>query len=121
MAAIEELRDTLLRQRRNVFRQVSQVEGDLRFFDTHVPAELEEESQEENIARVLTRLDERGIAELQAIDHALARISNGEYGECEECEEPIPIARLRALPTATTCISCAEARERAAAARTRAA
>jgi DnaK suppressor protein len=119
MSPIDELRDKLLQQRRNLFRQVAQVEGDLRWLETDVPAELEEESQEENIARVLTRLDERGNAEIQAIDRALARISNGDYGRCEECEEPIPVARLRALPTAMTCVTCAEARERAS--RTRAA
>jgi DnaK suppressor protein len=119
MTAIDELREQLLKQRRVLLRQVAQVEGDLRWLDTDVPAELEEESQEENIARVLTRLDERGNAEIQAIDHALARISNGEYGRCEECDERIPLARLRVLPTATMCVTCAEARERAS--RTRAA
>ena len=119
MTPIEELRDKLVQQRRNLFRQVAQVEGDLRWLETDVPAELEEESQEGNIARVLTRLDERGNAEIQAIDRALARIGNGDYGRCEECDEPIPVARLRALPTAVTCVTCAEARERES--RTRAA
>ena len=113
MAPIDELRDRLLRQRQNLLRQVSQMEGDLRSLETHVLAEMEEESQEENLARVLARLDERGNAEIEVIDRALERIDTGDYGRCEECDEDIPLARLKALPTATTCVTCAEARERA--------
>jgi DnaK suppressor protein len=119
MATIDELRDKLRKQRDQLSRQVEQVEDDLHWCDTNAPAELEEESQEENIARVLTRLDERGNAEIRAIDRAFERITNGDYGRCEACDEPIPVERLRALPTATLCVTCAEARERAS--RTRAA
>ena len=35
-------------------------------------------------------------------------------GTEEECEEPIPEARLRALPYATLCIHCAEEAEQIA-------
>ena len=119
MATIDELRDKLVKQRRQLSRQVEQVEGDLHWCDTDVPAELEEESQEDTIAHVLRRLDERGNAEIRAIDRALERMTNGDYGRCEDCDEPIPVERLRALPTATLCVTCAEARERAS--RTRAA
>ena len=40
---------------------------------------------------------------------ALARIEDGTYGICLECEEPISAKRLRALPTAALCIACQEA------------
>ncbi len=45
------------------------------------------------------------------IDAALKRLDVGEYGECFECGEDINPLRLRADPTATLCISCAEAKE----------
>jgi RNA polymerase-binding protein DksA len=77
-----------------------------------VEPELEEEAQEENLSRLLAGLDDRGNAELEAIDNALARIERGDYGRCEDCDEPIPVERLRALPTTTTCVLCSEARER---------
>ena len=37
---------------------------------------------------------------------ALERLRRGEYGICEECDEPIAPARLRVMPEVTTCIRC---------------
>ncbi|HET7771349.1 MAG TPA: TraR/DksA family transcriptional regulator, partial [Chloroflexota bacterium] len=34
------------------------------------------------------------------------RSEAGTYGECESCGNPIPKARLDALPEATLCIEC---------------
>lgn len=39
---------------------------------------------------------------------AIEKIENGTYGRCEECDEPIPLARLAANPAARTCIKHAE-------------
>jgi RNA polymerase-binding protein DksA len=112
MLPIEELRKTLLGRRRTLFGQVAHVEDDLRWLDTNVETEPEEEGQEQNIARLLARLDDRGKAEIEAIDAALARIAAGDYGYCTQCHATIALARLRALPTAATCVPCAEAHER---------
>ena len=35
----------------------------------------------------------------------------GTYGECEICGNKIPLARLNALPYATSCIECQRAAE----------
>ena len=50
--------------------------------------------------------------ELQAIDEALARLAQGRYGLCADCDEAIPLARLRLEPHALRCIACAARRER---------
>jgi DnaK suppressor protein len=50
---------------------------------------------------------------LKRIDAALRRIGEGTYGECFECGEEIPAARLKALPFALRCKDCEEAREAA--------
>ena len=42
------------------------------------------------------------------LDEALRRLDEGTYGVCEDCEEPISPARLRALPFARRCIACQE-------------
>ena len=47
---------------------------------------------------------------------ALARLETGGYGQCVECGEAIPAARLCALPEATTCVACQERHELTAAA-----
>jgi len=40
---------------------------------------------------------------LRAIEEALARISQGTYGVCEVCKQPISKARLEAVPWARHC------------------
>ncbi|OAI56012.1 hypothetical protein AYO47_09310, partial [Planctomyces sp. SCGC AG-212-M04] len=40
---------------------------------------------------------------------ALERIDQGTFGECEECGESIPAARLEAIPYARYCVQCAAA------------
>ena len=45
---------------------------------------------------------------LRAIDDALARIRQAEYGVCEECGEPISKARLEAVPWTRWCRECKE-------------
>lgn len=45
------------------------------------------------------------------ITETLQRIADGTYGRCAECDEPIPPARLHAIPTAALCVSCQGATE----------
>jgi DnaK suppressor protein len=52
--------------------------------------------------------------ELAQIEHALEKIRAGRYGQCESCDKPIAPVRLKALPYATECISCARREERRA-------
>ena len=111
MVPIEKVRKTLLARRRELFEQVARVEDDLRWLDTNIEIEIEEEGQEENIARLLARLDDRGKEEIEAIDRALARIEQGKYGRCVVCGGEIPAARLKAMPMAETCVTCAASRE----------
>jgi DnaK suppressor protein len=53
----------------------------------------------------------RAKAQLHEIESALARIERGNYGICEETDEPIEIERLRALPWTRLSIEGAEIRE----------
>ena len=55
---------------------------------------------------------QRARLELTAIEAALRRIENGEYGLCVTCGEDIAEKRLRANPSVITCIRCAENAER---------
>lgn len=49
--------------------------------------------------------------QLSEIEWALARIHSGEFGVCEETQEPIEIERLRAIPYTRLSIEGAEIRE----------
>lgn len=52
-------------------------------------------------------MQQNSIDLLRKVQHALDRIENGSYGDCESCGQSIPVARLEALPYATLCVDCA--------------
>ena len=114
-AVIDSLRHRLLARRASIIGRVARTEDLLGQLEENQPAtEVEEEAQELNQARLMAQLEERGRAEINAIDFAITRIERGEYGYCETCEEPIDVARLEVLPTARQCTTCAETNERRA-------
>ncbi len=46
--------------------------------------------------------------ELREINVVLGKISTGDYGICEMCEDPIGFQRLKVKPHAIYCIDCRE-------------
>ena len=59
-------------------------------------------------------LMDRRTQQVTQIQEALARLSDGRYGFCLECEEFIGVPRLRALPFAQRCRDCQGQAERRA-------
>ena len=55
-------------------------------------------------------IDQNSADLLVKVEHALDRLDQGEYGDCEACGKPIPVARLEALPYVTLCVDCARDR-----------
>jgi RNA polymerase-binding transcription factor len=55
---------------------------------------------------------DRDSALLRQVKTALARIRDGSFGTCIECESPISPKRLAAVPWAPLCIQCQEAADR---------
>ena len=51
-------------------------------------------------------LSDREREKLHSIEEALLRIEEEEYGICEECEDEIPVGRLKVLPFARYCVRC---------------
>ena len=108
-----ELAQALRRQREALRKEFFDAEADLRSIGEDREAELEERAQEERAARILARLDDRSLREVQEIHAALQRMIDRTYGTCLDCDRAIPVDRLRAVPTATCCVECAGAREAA--------
>lgn len=88
---------------------------------SHQTADLVEDygaGDEVDIAQSITinamveRLSMRERDSLNKISDAIKRIDEGSFGLCAECEDQISEKRLTAIPYCTTCISCAEQRER---------
>lgn len=79
---------------------------------THDPANPED-------AHVQNELNDDAFAEIQVADRELAqvrqaldRVDEGSYGECIDCGQPIPEARLQVEPWALRDVKCQEAYER---------
>ena len=53
---------------------------------------------------LVLRLRGRELQYLGKIDRALQKIEAGEFGICEERDEPIPLERLHARPVALLCL-----------------
>lgn len=69
------------------------------------------DSVQDEISSQLAEVESR---ELARIENALERMREGQYGVCEGCGCNIPMARLNALPYATSCIKCQREAEREA-------
>ena len=58
------------------------------------------------------RMSQHWKVELRNIDLALRRMDQGSFGTCEECDDEIPVKRLRVRPDATLCLDCQEVMEK---------
>lgn len=102
----EALERALIEQRDELGARINE-----RMTEVHVDREPDDEaaqasdSSTKEMAVAILERERRTFAEIEA---ALARIKKGEYGLCASCGEPIPDARLKALPWARVCVRCAE-------------
>lgn len=107
----DSLAHKLREQRGSLVHELDAAEAGLQSIAENHDSELEERAQEERSARLLSQLDLRTKHEIEEIDAALGRIADGTYGICAPCGRNVPVARLRALPTARHCLECARAAE----------
>jgi DnaK suppressor protein len=70
--------------------------------------DMADQASGNNEVHIQLKLKQTDAKILQAIEEALARIEKGTYGICRDCGEPIPKARLNAIPWTRVCITCKE-------------
>lgn len=100
----------LLEERQRVMNNARRDLDDIKVDTDDLPDETDLAASEVSQALAF-KLRDRERLLLAKIDQALARIEEGTFGVCEECEEPIEIRRLEARPVSTLCISCKERQE----------
>jgi DnaK suppressor protein len=103
--ALSKLRQVLI-LRRDAMRRV--LEGDLTALaelgiGSGDLADAALDSAHEEVTSQMAEVEGR---ELVQIEEALQRFHDKSYGLCVECEKPVPLARLQALPYARFCIGC---------------
>ncbi len=89
---------------RELTGHVAEIDSELR---SQLAADWEEQATQLEGQDALEGLEKSKLLEIKRIRAALQRIAEGEYGICVRCGEPIDPKRLKALPTALTCIACA--------------
>ena len=94
-----------------------EVQEKLRSLRETLPAEAstvrdaEEQSVDDFVTEVDMALMQMKSETLAKIDQAIARLEDGTYGICQECDGEIQSARLKALPFAPFCRDCQEETE----------
>jgi len=99
-------RDTYERQAQALREEAEQMAAEMEPGDV----QFDEESGEGGTMSVERERDltlsAQARAAIEEIDRALNKIDSGRYGVCEQCGQPIPKARLKALPYAALCVGC---------------
>ena len=108
-------RDLLLAERRRTESLVESLQAELADIIESarlVATDDEHDPEGATIAFERSRVDsllQRSAGHLADLDRALQRASDGRYGVCDACGDPIAAERLVARPSSTTCIRCASA------------
>jgi len=102
---INDIKNTLKNKQSQLMVRIDAIERD---FKKGRSADFAEQTTESENDEVLDEIHHEAKSELRQITAALARIENDEYGVCIKCTETIANERLKALPYANTCISCAQ-------------
>lgn len=102
--ALLRLRQRLIDQRNGLRKELLATKQWIADCDVHGDsADVAYGDNEQEMHSQLAALESR---ELDRLDQAIQAIEEGSYGTCRICRGKIPIARLKAIPDATTCISC---------------
>jgi DnaK suppressor protein len=108
---VEEFRERLAKARREIHATVATTDDELATLELHQAGSPPEDVVTETASAILSRLEGRQKHTLDEIDAAQARLAAGTYGVCEDCHTAIPLARLRAIPTARYCVKCQRSEE----------
>lgn len=109
---LKRFREILLERRKEIVKNAQRtLSEDMTLDADDLPDEMDLASTE-YLHAFNFRLRGREKSYLAKIDKAIERIDNGNFGICEECDEPISPKRLEARLETTLCIRCKEDQER---------
>jgi DnaK suppressor protein len=101
------LKDMLAERRREVQEKLRSLRETLPV-EAGMVRDAEEQSVDDFVTEVDMALMQMKSETLSKIDQAIARLEDGTYGLCQECDREIAAARLKALPFAALCRDCQE-------------
>jgi DnaK suppressor protein len=104
----KEIQDILLQMKEDTLREITKSlkNGADTALIGEPSGDIYDQASSERDRELGLLLGDREREKVHAIDEALLRIKENEYGICEECEEEIPLGRLKAMPFARHCVKC---------------
>ena len=100
------IKDKLIEMREAILEGMRKELADARQRSSSAPADIIDQAADAYDDDVSFEIAAANDEELEQIEAALERLSEGTYGLCEMCNAPISPTRLRILPFATRCVSC---------------
>jgi DnaK suppressor protein len=79
---------------------------DLQNIESPALADINDQASYESERSFELRIKDRERKLISKVEDALRKITEGGYGTCESCGEPIGVKRLLARPVTTFCINC---------------
>ncbi len=73
--------------------------------ETPDPVDLAVRNYSKNVMLAVSENESRQLA---LIDEAILRVDDKEYGDCQNCGNPVNPKRLKAIPWARYCLACQE-------------
>ena len=106
-----EIKEILLQMKKDILKTLAERIKSNDLTDQREIGDIFDDADLEQTRELNLLLGTRERQKLDQIESALSRMEKGEYGFCEDCEENIPAARLKAMPFATLCVKCKSERE----------
>ncbi len=107
---IEKIKRLLLHQQKEISQRLKSIEKEDPVLVQGLPEASESGTdswQADVHGRLMTLRDD--LSNLSGrIKNSLLRLNKGTYSKCEKCGKDIEPARLKALPTASLCVSCSK-------------
>ena len=104
---IEGLRKSLFRRREELASRLQRIDADFKRIHEPLSQDFADRAVQMENDEALQAIRSAANADLIKVEQAIERLEQGRYGTCERCNQPIDMERLRALPYALTCASCA--------------
>jgi RNA polymerase-binding protein DksA len=115
---LKQFRQVLLQERakfageiKSIAREASknprEASGDLSAYTVHM-ADMAADTYERELSMNIVSSEQEI---LYQIDDALKRLDEGAFGVCQQCNQPIAMSRLKAVPYASLCINCQRSKE----------
>lgn len=102
---VKEIKEKLIAERDILIEKLKGNDLSVDDSETPDPVDLAVRNYSKNVMLAVSENESRQLA---LIDEALLRIDDGEYGPCQNCQNPINPKRLAAIPWARYCLNCQE-------------